>query len=182
MHFQSTAIEGVVLINPTVLSDSRGFFFESWQERRFSAAGVDARFVQDNHSRSIKNTLRGMHYQVGCGQGKLVRAVTGTIFDVAVDIRRSSTTFGKWVGMELSEDNQRILWVPPGFAHGFLVLSERADVVYRCTEFWQPENERAIAWDDSDLKILWPLVDGEAPVLSRKDAAAKRFAEAECFP
>lgn len=182
MEFERTDIPDLVLVTPKVFTDSRGFFFESWEERRFYAAGIETRFVQDNHSRSIRNTLRGMHYQRGGGQGKLVRTIAGVIFDVAVDIRRSSPTFGKWVGVELSEDNKRILWVPPGFAHGFLVLSNQADVVYRCTDFWRPEDERAIIWNDDDLKIRWPLNDGRKPVLSPKDATAKRFAEAEYFP
>lgn len=182
MEFEPTEIPDVVLIRPRVFGDARGFFLESWEERKFAAAGITARFVQDNHSRSVQHTLRGLHYQIEHTQGKLVRVVRGAIFDVAVDIRRSSPTFGRWVGVELSEVNRHILWVPPGFAHGFLVLSDSADFLYRCTDFYSPAHERAIAWDDVDLAISWPLPAGGIPLLSPRDAAAVRFREAECFP
>jgi dTDP-4-dehydrorhamnose 3,5-epimerase len=182
MQFERTAIPDVVLVRPRVFGDGRGFFFESWEERKFAAAGYDAKFVQDNHSRSAKHTLRGLHYQIQHAQGKLVRVVAGTVFDVAVDIRRSSATFGRWVSVTLSDENHHMLWIPAGFAHGFLVLSDFADFVYRCTDFYSPAHERAILWNDPDLNINWPLASGEAPVLSAKDAVAHRFRDAEYFP
>lgn len=182
MEFASTGLPGVILIRPKVFRDDRGFFFESWQERKFSAAGVSARFVQDNHSRSTQYTLRGLHYQVEHPQGKLVRVARGAVFDVAVDIRRSSPTFGRSIGVTLSEENHCMLWVPPGFAHGFLVLTSQADFLYRCTEFWEPKAERNIAWNDHDLHIDWPLPPGMAPTLSPKDAAAPPLRDAECMP
>ena len=182
MEFEPTAIPDVVLIRPKVFGDPRGYFFESWEERKFAAAGLDVKFVQDNHSRSTRHILRGLHYQIEQTQGKLVRVVTGAVYDVAVDIRRSSPTFGRWVGVTLSEDNHHMLWVPPGFAHGFLVLSESADFLYRCTDFWAPPHERAIAWNDPDLNIEWPLPAGTQPILSAKDAVARSFRDAEYFP
>jgi dTDP-4-dehydrorhamnose 3,5-epimerase len=182
MEFEPTAIPDVVLIRPKVFGDSRGFFFESWEERKFASAGLDVKFVQDNHSRSAQHILRGLHYQIQQPQGKLVRVVSGAVYDVAVDIRRSSRTFGRWVGVTLSEENRHMLWVPPGFAHGFLVLSESADFVYRCTDFYAPPQERAIQWNDPDLKVSWPLPAGVAPVLSAKDAVAGRFRDADYFP
>jgi dTDP-4-dehydrorhamnose 3,5-epimerase len=182
MEFQPTEIPDVVLIRPKVFGDPRGYFFESWEERKFAAAGLDVKFVQDNHSRSARNILRGLHYQIQQPQGKLVRVVTGTVFDVAVDIRRSSPTFGRWVGVTLSEENHHMLWVPPGFAHGFVVLSESADFLYRCTDFYAPPQERAIQWNDPDLGVKWPLPAGVQPLLSAKDAVAKRFRDAEYFP
>ena len=182
MEFEPTAIPDVVLIRPKVFGDPRGYFFESWEERKFAAAGLDVKFVQDNHSRSARHILRGLHYQIQQSQGKLVRVVTGAVFDVAVDIRRSSPTFGRWVGVTLSEENHHMLWVPPGFAHGFVVLSESADFLYRCTDFWAPPHERAIAWNDPDLNISWPLPEGAQPLLSAKDAVAKSFRDAEYFP
>ena len=182
MEFEPTSIPDVVLIRPKVFGDPRGYFFESCEERKFAAAGLDVKFVQDNHSRSARHILRGLHYQIQQAQGKLVRVVTGAVFDVAVDIRRSSPTFGRWVGVTLSEENHNMLWVPPGFAHGFVVLSESADFLYRCTDFWAPQYERAIQWNDPDLAIAWPLPAGAVPVLSTKDAAAKRFKDAEYFP
>jgi dTDP-4-dehydrorhamnose 3,5-epimerase len=182
MQFEPTDIPDVVLIRPEVFGDSRGFFLESWEERKFAAAGLDVEFVQDNHSRSTSTILRGLHYQNPQTQGKLVRVITGTVFDVAVDIRRSSATFGRWVGVVLSEDNHSMLWVPPGFAHGFLVLSESADFLYRCTDFWAPAYERGIIWNDPDLGIAWPLPAGVQPKLSPKDADAVRFRDAECLP
>ncbi|MGH8211220.1 MAG: dTDP-4-dehydrorhamnose 3,5-epimerase [Steroidobacteraceae bacterium] len=182
MEFEPTGIADVVLIRPKVFGDARGCFFESWEERQFAAAGLDVKFVQDNHSRSARNILRGLHYQIQQTQGKLVRVVTGTVYDVAVDIRRSSPTFGRWVGATLSAENHHMLWVPPGFAHGFLVLSESADFLYRCTDFWAPPHERAIQWNDPDLNVAWPLPKGVEPVLSAKDAGAQRFRDAEYFP
>lgn len=182
MEFEPTAIPDVVLIRPKVFGDARGFFLESWEERKFAAGGIKAKFVQDNHSRSARNTLRGLHYQIQQPQGKLVRVVTGAVFDVAVDIRRSSPTFGRWVGVTLSAENHHMLWVPVGFAHGFIVLSESADFVYRCTDFYAPGAERAIQWNDPDLKVEWPLPGGAVPVLSAKDAVAPRFRDAEYFP
>ena len=182
MEFEPTEIPEVVLIRPKVFGDARGFFFESWEERKFAAAGLDVKFVQDNHSRSAKNILRGLHYQIQQTQGKLVRVASGAVFDVAVDIRRSSPTFGRHVGVTLTEENHHMLWVPPGFAHGFLVLSESADFIYRCTDFWAPPHERAIQWNDPDLGIDWPLPKGVAPVLSAKDAVALRFKDAEYLP
>ena len=182
MEFEPTEIPEVVLIRPKVFGDPRGYFFESWEERKFAAAGLDVKFVQDNHSRSARNILRGLHYQIQQTQGKLVRVVTGAVFDVAVDIRRSSPTFGRWVGVTLTDENHHMLWVPPGFAHGFLVLSESADFLYRCTDFYAPPQERAIQWNDPDLNVAWPLPAGVEPILSAKDAVAKRFRDAEYFP
>lgn len=182
MQFEPTAIPDVVLIRPTVVADSRGFFLESWQERKFAAAGLNLRFVQDNHSHSSQHTLRGLHYQIEEAQGKLVRVARGTVFDVAADIRRSSPTFGRAVGVVLSEENHHMLWVPPGFAHGFFVLSSTADFLYRCTAFWTPTYERSIVWNDPDLNIAWPLPTGITPKLSAKDAAAPTFCDAECPP
>lgn len=182
MQFEPTHLPDVVLIKPRVFSDERGFFLESWQQQEFARAGIDARFVQDNHSHSVRHALRGLHYQVGNVQGKLVRVVQGAVFDVAVDVRRGSPTFGQWVGAELTAENRHMLWVPPGFAHGFLVLSERADFLYKCTDFWSAGRERAIRWDDPDLAISWPLPTGDRPRLSPKDAAAASFRDSECLP
>jgi dTDP-4-dehydrorhamnose 3,5-epimerase len=179
-----TAIPEVVLLEPKVFGDARGFFLESFNQRAFAdATGLDVQFVQDNHSRSARGVLRGLHYQIRQPQGKLVRVVRGAVFDVAVDVRRSSPTFGRWVGEELSEQNQHQLWVPPGFAHGFIVLSESADFLYKTTEYYAPEHERCIAWDDPAIGIGWPLGTGgiEAPVLSAKDAAGASLREAEVF-
>jgi dTDP-4-dehydrorhamnose 3,5-epimerase len=175
-----TAIPGVLVLEPKVFGDSRGFFLESWNERAFAAAGIPGRFVQDNHSRSGRNVLRGLHYQLRQVQGKLVRVIAGEIYDVAVDIRRSSPTFGRWVGLALSAENRRMIWVPPGFAHGFLVVSDAAEVLYKATDYYAPEHERTIAWNDPELAIAWPL-SGEA-VLSAKDVAGTRFRDAEAYP
>src|SRR3546814_4413272 len=161
----------VVLIEPAVFPDARGFFLESWNARRFAEAGIDAAFVQDNHSRSVRGTLRGLHYQIERTQGKLVRVTQGEVFDVAVDIRRSSPTFGRWVGARLSAANKAMLWVPPGFAHGFCVLSEAAGFLYKCTDFYAAQHERSIRWDDPDIGIDWPLQAGVAPSVSPRDAA-----------
>ncbi|HVP64409.1 MAG TPA: dTDP-4-dehydrorhamnose 3,5-epimerase [candidate division Zixibacteria bacterium] len=174
-----TEIPDLLILEPRVFGDERGFFLESFNEREMREAGIVGHFVQDNHSRSQRNVLRGLHYQVRQTQGKLLRVASGTVFDVAVDLRRFSPTFGRWVGAELSAENKRILWVPPGFAHGFLVLSESADFLYKATDYYAPEFERTIRWNDPDLGIAWPLV-GE-PVLSAKDAAGTPFREAEVF-
>ena len=182
MEFVPTAIPEVVLIKPAVFADARGHFFESWTERKFAAAGLDLKFVQDNENRSERQVLRGLHYQLTKPQGKLVRVVTGAVFDVAVDLRRSSPTFGRWVGAELNADNHHMLWVPPGFAHGFMVLSEAAHFLYKCTQFYYPEDERAIRWDDADIGVHWPLPAGVQPVISGRDAAARRVRAAEYNP
>ena len=181
MKVTPTAIADVLLIEPKVFGDDRGFFFESFNRRAFAeASGLDVDFVQDNHSKSARKVLRGLHYQIRQPQGKLVRVVAGIVFDVAVDLRRSSPTFGRWVGEELSGDNKRQLWIPPGMAHGFVVLSETAEFLYKTTDYWAPEHERCIAWDDPTLAIAWPQLDG-APLLSGKDAQGSSFAAAELF-
>jgi dTDP-4-dehydrorhamnose 3,5-epimerase len=182
MEFEPTDIPAVLLIRPRVFGDARGHFFESWEERKFAAAGLRARFVQDNQNLSGRHVLRGLHYQLRQPQGKLVRVATGAVFDVAVDLRRSSPTFGRWVGAELTEDNHHMLWVPPGFGHGFLVLSESARFLYKCSDFYAPEDERSIAWNDPDLDIRWPLPAGVSPVISARDAAAVRFRDAPYYP
>lgn len=180
MKVTQTAIAEVLVLEPKVFGDSRGFFLESFNARAFrDATGVDAVFVQDNHSRSAKGVLRGLHYQIRQPQGKLVRVVNGRVFDVAVDLRRRSPSFGKWVGVELSADNHRQLWVPPGFAHGFVVLSDSADFLYKTTDYYAPEYERCLAWNDPAVGVGWPL-EG-APQLSGKDAQGKALAEAETF-
>jgi dTDP-4-dehydrorhamnose 3,5-epimerase len=176
-----TAIPDVLVIEPKVFGDARGFFFESWNRRDFARlVGRDVEFVQDNHSASARNVLRGLHYQLQRPQGKLVRVVAGEVFDVAVDLRRSSPTFGRWVGERLSTENHRMLWVPPGFAHGFVVLSEEAEFLYKATDYYAPDDERTLLWNDPALGIAWPLA-GE-PLLKPKDAAGKRLAEAETYP
>ena len=172
MKFVATGLPDVIKIVPVVHRDERGYFMETWQARCFIDAGIDAEFVQDNFSRSSKGSLRGLHHQIIQPQGKLVRVVSGEVFDVAVDLRKSSATFGRWVGEILSGENKHQLWVPPGFGHGFLVLSEMAEFEYKCTDYYAPEFERSIRWDDPDIGIEWPLVDGDQPVLSAKDAAA----------
>lgn len=177
-----TEIPGVIIIEPRVFGDARGFFFESWNEKVFADAGLSSRFVQDNHSLSSCGTLRGLHYQLRRTQGKLVRVAAGEVFDVAVDMRSSSPTFGKWIGVTLSAQNKRMLWVPPGFAHGFYVTSERAEFLYKCTDFYDPGSERTLAWDDPQVGIRWPLVPGIETMLSAKDAQGRKFAEAEVFP
>lgn len=181
MKATPTAIPEVLVIEPKVFGDSRGFFYESFNNKAFDeAVGRRVDFVQDNHSRSVKGVLRGLHYQLAQTQGKLVRVVRGAVFDVAVDIRRSSSTFGQWVGVELSEDNHRQLWVPEGFAHGFLVLSESADFLYKTTDYYAPAHERAIRWNDPTVGIAWPDV-GTAPTLSAKDLAGASLDDAELF-
>ncbi len=180
MQIQTTAIPDVVIIEPRVFGDDRGFFFESFNERRFvELTGVKTSFVQDNHSKSAKHVLRGLHYQIQQPQGKLVRVVAGEVFDVAVDIRKSSPTFGKWVGVVLSAENKRQLWIPAGFAHGFVVTSESAEFLYKTTDYWAPEYERSILWNDPAIGIDWPM-DAQ-PLLSGKDQAAKLLADAEVF-
>ena len=180
MKIIPTSIAELVILEPTVFGDERGFFFESFNERTFrEATGVDARFVQDNHSKSAKGVLRGLHYQLQQTQGKLVRVVSGAVLDIAVDIRKSSPTFGQWVGVELSADNKRQLWVPPGFAHGFVTISDTAEFLYKTTDYYAPEFERAILWNDPAIGIDWQL-DGE-PQLSGKDKAGKPLADAEVF-
>ena len=182
MKFLPTALRDVVLIEPRVHGDERGFFLETWHRERFAQAGIDYEFVQDNHSRSVRGTLRGLHFQRAHVQGKLVRVTSGEVFDVAVDVRRSSPDFGRWAGMRLSAANRRSLWVPPGFAHGFLVLSDVADFVYKCTDYYDPESERAIRWNDPAIGIEWPLEPGVAPILSARDAAAGGLADSDCLP
>ena len=180
MKVTRLAIPDVVLIEPKVFGDARGFFFESFNQKAFNeATGTNHQFVQDNHSRSAKGVLRGLHYQIQQPQGKLVRVAQGAVFDVAVDIRKSSPTFGQWVAEELSEDNHRQLWVPPGFAHGFVVLSDTAEFLYKTTDYYAPAHERCILWNDETLAIHWPA--GIQPILSAKDAQGKAFVDAEVF-
>lgn len=181
MKVTSTAISDVLILEPKVFGDSRGFFFESYNQKGFNdATGLNETFLQDNHSRSAKGVLRGLHYQLQQPQGKLVRVVQGAVFDVAVDIRKSSATFGKWVGVELSAENQKQLWVPAGFAHGFLVLSEAADFLYKTTNYYSPAHERCIAWNDPTIGIVWPEI-GIAPALSGKDLLGLMLAQADVF-
>jgi len=180
MKVTATAISDVKLIEPTVFGDERGFFLESWNAREFAAADIPDTFVQDNHSRSVHHVLRGLHYQIKQPQGKLVRVIAGEVFDVVVDLRRSSPTFGKWAGESLSAENKRMLWIPPCFAHGFVVTSDYAEFIYKSTDYWAPEHERTLAWDDPTLAIDWPIT-GE-PALSQKDAKGTPFANAETYP
>jgi dTDP-4-dehydrorhamnose 3,5-epimerase len=181
MKFIDTPLAGVVLIEPQVFGDARGFFMETWQRDKFQAAGIDAIFVQDNHSRSVQWTLRGLHLQVRHTQGKLVRVTTGSVFDVVVDLRRSSPSFGAQWSVQLSAENHRMLWVPPGLAHGILVTSDSADFIYKCTDFYIPQHERTLAWNDPALDIAWPLPAGVAPKLSDKDARGASFDMIEKF-
>lgn len=180
MEFVPTALPDVVLIKPKVFEDPRGFFMETYREDRFITGGISQPFVQENHSASSRGVLRGLHYQIRQTQGKLVRVLSGEIFDAAVDIRRSSPTFGQWVGIILSAENKHQLWIPGGYAHGFYVLSERAEVVYKVTDYYAPEWERSILWNDPQIGIDWQL-NGVDPVLSQKDAAGKPLADAEIF-
>jgi dTDP-4-dehydrorhamnose 3,5-epimerase len=181
MNVIKTDLPGVVVLEPTVFGDDRGFFQESWNARTFAEAiGEHVNFVQDNHSRSARHVLRGLHFQVKKPQGKLVRVVAGEVFDVAVDVRRSSPFFGRWTGVRLSASNHRQLWVPPGFAHGFLVMSDYADFLYKTTEYWYPEWDRALAWNDPDIAVAWPL-EGAMPRLAAKDAAAGCLATLETY-
>jgi dTDP-4-dehydrorhamnose 3,5-epimerase len=181
MKFLQTPLQDVVLIEPQVFGDTRGFFLESWQAQKFAAAGIKAEFVQDNHSRSSQWTLRGLHFQTQHTQGKLVRVSSGSVFDVMVDLRRGSSSFGKWWGVELSSENHRILWVPEGLAHGILITSESADFLYKCTDIYSPSHERTLAWDDPAVGINWPIPAGLKPKLSAKDAVGTSFAEIEKF-
>jgi dTDP-4-dehydrorhamnose 3,5-epimerase len=181
MNIIETAIPGLLIIEPKVFGDDRGFFMESWNAKTFAAAGLDLNFVQDNHSRSSRGVLRGMHYQQPNPQGKLVRVTAGAVYDVAVDMRRSSPAFGKWVGIELSAANKRMFWVPEGLAHGFLCLEDGTDFLYKCTSLYEPANEHSLLWNDPKVGIEWPL-NGIVPQLSAKDAVGKPFGEAATFP
>jgi len=180
MKITPTALPDVLLIEPSVFGDARGFFFESYNRRSMAAAGIEVEFVQDNHSRSARGVLRGLHYQIQHAQGKLVRVVSGEVYDVAVDMRRSSPTFGRSIGMTLSAHDKKMLWIPPGFAHGFLVLSEAAEFLYKTTDYWYPEFERSLLWNDSALGIAWPAQ--HAPTLAAKDAAGTPFQLADTYP
>ena len=180
MKVTPTDLPDVVLIEPRVFADDRGFFFESYNRRALAEAGLAGEFVQDNHSRSKRGVLRGLHYQIEHAQGKLVRVTSGEVFDVAVDIRRSSPMFGRWTGMVLSAENKRMLWIPPGFAHGFLVTSETAEFLYKTTDYWYPEFERTLLWNDPALGVEWPLVG--APTVHPKDAAGRPLALADVYP
>ena len=179
MQFTRSALPDVVIIEPNVFGDARGFFFESWNRREFAAAGLDVDFVQDNHSRSRRGVLRGLHYQIEHAQGKLVRVIEGRVLDVAVDLRRSSATFGRHVALELSADDRRMLYIPPGFAHGFIVVSEVAEFLYKTTDYWYPEHERTLLWNDPALGIDWPA--GVSPMLAPKDVAGKPLALADVY-
>lgn len=181
MKFEETSLPGVIKITPTIFADDRGYFMETWQSRKFAEHAIDAKFVQDNVSQSARGTLRGLHYQIEQAQGKLVRVVQGEAFDVAVDLRRSSPQYGQWVGAVLSAENKLQLWLPPGFAHGFLVLSETAEFEYKCTDYYAPDCERSIHWNDPNIGIDWPLAAGEQPMLSEKDAAAPFLQDAETY-
>ena len=182
MKIVETTLPEVKVLEPAVFRDERGFFMETWNARTFAGAGMDVSFVQDNHSRSAKGVLRGLHYQIQSAQGKLVRVVAGAAFDVAVDLRKSSPRFGRWVGVELSAANMRQCWIPPGFAHGFLSLEDGTELLYKCTDFYSAQAERSLLWNDPSIGIVWPLENIGAPALSAKDAAAKSFAQAEVFP
>jgi dTDP-4-dehydrorhamnose 3,5-epimerase len=179
MKIIPTSIPEVVLLEPKVFGDDRGFFYESWNKRTFAELGIPADFVQDNHSKSQKNVLRGLHYQIEHAQGKLVRVTAGSVYDVAVDLRRSSPSFGQWVGFTLSAEDKRMAWIPPGFAHGFCVTSESAEFLYKTTDYWSPAHERTLLWNDPQLAIPWPLA-GE-PLLAAKDRTGLPLAEAETF-
>lgn len=181
MNIIETAINGVLIIEPRVFGDERGFFMETWNEAAFQDAGIDTAFVQDNHSRSQKGVLRGLHFQNPGPQGKLVRVTNGAVFDVAVDLRESSSTFGKWVGVELSAENKRMFWVPEGFAHGFLTLSDDTDFLYKCTAPYAPQSEHTLAWDDPAVGIDWPVQNLD-PIISAKDAKGLALADVKVFP
>jgi dTDP-4-dehydrorhamnose 3,5-epimerase len=182
MNFKPTRLPEVVLIEPKVFGDSRGFFMETWEARKFADGGIKASFVQDNHSRSSQWVLRGLHYQLRHTQGKLVRVTEGEVFDVAVDVRKSSPTFGQWAGEYLSAANQRMLWVPPGFAHGFVVLSERADFLYKCTDYYDPASERTLLWNDPEIGVEWPIPTGVEPIVSEKDRKGLGWRSIESLP
>ncbi len=179
MNFIPSKLPDVVIIQPRVFEDERGFFLESYQKQKFAAAGIPFDFVQDNHSLSRRGVLRGLHYQIRQAQGKLVRVISGEVFDVAVDIRRSSPTFGQWMGINLSAENKKMLWIPPGFAHGFYVLSEQAEVLYKATDYYAPQWERTLLWNDPTVNVRWP--GGAVPLVSPKDAAGLPFSQAELF-
>ena len=181
MKYTKLNIPDVILIEPQVFGDERGFFMETWREDEFKSSVADFSFVQDNHSKSSKGILRGLHYQIKHAQGKLVRVTQGEVFDVAVDLRKSSPDFGKWVGITLSSENKSMLWVPPGFAHGFYVLSDEAEFIYKCTDYYAPEYEHSIKWDDPTLAIDWPVIPGTEPKLSPKDKAGIFFDSAETY-
>jgi dTDP-4-dehydrorhamnose 3,5-epimerase len=182
VRFEPLNIPDVILVEPEVFYDDRGFFMETWQANKFADAGIEANFVQDNHSLSAKGTLRGIHYQIKQPQGKLVRVINGEVFDVAVDLRKSSATFGQWVGQFLSAENKKMIWLPPGFGHGFYVVSDRAELLYTCTDYYAPEFERVIIWNDPELAIDWPLIKGGQPLVSEKDSNGLPFQDAESFP
>ncbi|TCK07257.1 dTDP-4-dehydrorhamnose 3,5-epimerase [Marinobacterium mangrovicola] len=181
MDYQRLSIPDVVLITPKVFGDERGFFLETFRQGDFKENCGNYTFVQDNHSKSRQGILRGLHYQLEQTQGKLVRVVQGEVFDVAVDLRRSSPTFGQWVGAYLSDQNKQMLWVPPGFAHGFYVMSETAEFVYKCTDYYHPDSDQSLLWADPEIGIEWPLINGEPPMLSDKDRAAQSLSNAPCF-
>lgn len=181
MKITKTALPGVLIIEPQVFGDERGFFLESWNHKAFAEHDLPTNFVQDNHSRSSQGVLRGLHYQIQQPQGKLVRVTRGEVYDVAVDLRKSSSTFGKWTGVTLSEQNHRQFWVPPGFAHGFYVVSDSADFQYKCTEYYAPEYERSLRWDDPAVGIEWPLVGGQQPTVSDKDHECPALADLDVF-
>lgn len=181
MKIRKTSIEDVFLLEPNIFEDDRGFFFETYRLKAFKGLGIPDQFIQDNHSSSRQRVLRGLHFQKPHAQGKLIRVVMGEIFDVAVDLRKSSPTFSHWVGLNLSSKSRTQLWIPPGFAHGFYVLSERADVVYKVTDYFNPETEQTLRWDDPSVKIDWPLINGQPPLLSPKDASGKAISELELF-
>lgn len=181
MKYIKTHIKDVIIIEPEVFGDHRGFFMETWHHQSFSENVSNTSFTQDNHSKSSINTLRGLHYQIRHPQGKLVRVTQGTVFDVAVDLRQNSPTFKQWIGLELSDENRKMLWVPPGFAHGFYVLSSTAEFVYKCTDYYYPELERSLLWNDPNLGIAWPLTSKKSPLLSKKDAAGTLLNDAELF-
>ncbi len=181
MRFLPTDLPEVIRIQPEVFEDNRGFFLEAYQKEKFKDAGIDFDFVQDNHSSSLQYVLRGIHYQVTHTQGKLVRVVVGEIFDVAIDLRKSSPNFGKWVGVFLSDENKEQLWIPPGFGHGFLAISKQADVLYKATDYFDPQGERCIRWNDPDLNIDWQIPEGISPIVSAKDAAGSSLLKAEVF-
>ncbi len=182
MKFTATTIPDVIIIEPQIFGDQRGFFMETWRQDKFKEAGIPSEFIQDNHSSSSQGILRGLHYQIKQAQGKLVRVIKGEVYDVAVDMRKSSPSFGQWVGETLSADNKKMLWVPPGFAHGFYVTSPQAEFVYKCTDYYAPDHERALLWNDKDLKINWPIPQGTEPKLSEKDTKGIEFKEAEYYP
>jgi dTDP-4-dehydrorhamnose 3,5-epimerase len=181
MKFTPSEIPPVIVIEPRVFTDERGFFMETYQSERFAQAGITAVFLQDNHSTSRQGTLRGLHYQIRQAQGKLVRVIAGEVFDVAVDMRRHSPYFGKWVGAYLSAENKHQIWIPPGFAHGYYVLSEQAEIIYKASDLYAPQWERTLKWNDADIGIQWPLLPGSTPLLSSKDAAGMPLAEAEVY-